>query len=110
MLIQGVTATGAGATTTNVLTGSLAEFIRAPSLLEIGLVDDTQGEQRVTVTSGADVLLEESSISRQARVPVYPDDFLIRDTAMPGDRLVVKVRNTGAASRNLYWAVRITEL
>lgn len=110
MLIQGVTSIGIGATNANVLSGSIAEFMREPSLLEIGLVDDTQGELRVTVTSGSDVLLEESPVSRAARVPVYPDDFLLRDGAAPGDRLVLKVRNTGAAARNLYWAVRITPL
>jgi hypothetical protein len=107
-IIQGTTSTAAGAATANVLAGSVYEYLPYPCLLEIGVVDDTNGEQRVTILSGSDVLMEESPVSVQNRFPVYPDDYAVSDYAAGGDRLVIRVRNTGAAARTLRWAVKVT--
>jgi hypothetical protein len=108
--IQGVTSTAAGATTVNVLAGSVYEYLPFDAQVEFGIVGDAAGEQRVTVLSGSDTILEESPVSRQARFPVYPDDFGLVDVAAGGERLVVKVRNTGAGANNLFWSVRLTPL
>ena len=107
-IIQGVTSTGAGAITPNVLAGSVYEYLPFNAQLEFGIVGDAAGEQRVTVLSGSDNVLEESPVSRAARFPVYPDDFTLIDIARAGERIVVRVRNTGAGANNLFWAVRIT--
>jgi len=109
-MIQGVTSTAAGATTINVLAGSVYEYLPFNAQVEFGICGDAAGEGRVTVLSGSDTLLEESPVSRQARFPVYPDDFTLVDAAAGGERLVVRHRNTGAAANNLFWAVRITPL
>jgi hypothetical protein len=108
--ISGVTPIAAGASNPNVLSGSAYEFLQSPARVDFGLVGDAAGELRVTVQSGSDVLLEESPISRAARVPVWPDDFSLSDLALAGDRLKVQARNTGVASNNLFWTVRITPL
>lgn len=108
--IQGVSSTAAGATTQNVLTGSVYEYLPFNARLEFGIVGDAAGEGRVTVLSGSDTVLEESSVSRQARFPVYPDDFSLVDVARAGERVVVRHRNTGAGANNLFWAVRITPI
>src|SRR5882762_2144912 len=107
-IVQGVTSTAAGAITPNVLTGSVYEYLPFNAQLEFGIVGDAAGEQRVTILSGSDNILEESPVSRAARFPVYPDDFSLVDMARAGERIVVKVRNTGAGANNLFWAVRIT--
>jgi hypothetical protein len=107
-IIQGTTSTAAGAATSNVLAGSVYEYLPFDCLVEIGVVDDTNGEQRVTILSGSDVLMEESPVSIQNRFPVYPDDYAVSDYAQAGDRLVIRTRNTGAAARTLRWAVKIT--
>lgn len=104
-LIQGSTSIAAGAVNTNVLAGSVYEYLPFRSAMRIGLVDDTQGELRVTVQVGPVTHLEESPVSVAARVPVMPDDFLLRAVGPAGARLVVKARNTGAAARVLRWAV-----
>lgn len=109
-LIQGVTSTAAGATTQNVLAGSVYEYLPFDAQLEFGLCGDAAGEGRVTVLTGSDSVLEESSVSRQARIPVYPDDFNLVDVSKAGERIVVRHRNTGAGANNLFWAVRITPL
>jgi hypothetical protein len=108
--VQGVTSTAAGATTVNVLSGSVYEYLPFNAQVEFGIVGDAAGEGRVTVLSGSDTVMEESSISRQARFPVYPDDFSLVDVAAAGERLVVRHRNIGAGANNLFWAVRITPL
>jgi hypothetical protein len=110
MKIQGVNSIAAGASNNNVLSGSVFEFIKVPSMVRFYAVGDAAGELRVTIQSGTDVLLEESPISRQARFPVVPDDLTAEDAAMPGDRLKLAVRNTGAGANNLFWAVDVTPL
>ena len=59
-----------GATgTSNVLAGSAYEFAPYHCRVDIALVGDAAGAPRCTVQVGSDVLLEESPVSRQARVP-----------------------------------------
>lgn len=107
-MIQGSTSTAAGASTANALAGSVYEYLPYNALVEIAAVDDTNGNQVVSILSGSDVLLEESPVSTQNRFPIYPDDYLCSDYAAAGDRLVIRVRNTGAAARTLRWAVKIS--
>ena len=109
-VIQNVTSTAAGQTTQNVLAGSVYEYLPFNAQVEFGICGDAAGEGRVTVLSGSDTVLEESPISRQARFPIYPDDFTLVDVARAGERLVIRHRNTGVAANNLFWAVRITPI
>lgn len=104
-LIQGSTSTPAATVTPNVLAGSIYEYLPFRAAMRIGLVDAAAGEQRVTVTVGPTVLLEESPVSVAARVPIMPDDFLLRGVGQAGARLVIKVRNTGVGANILRWAV-----
>ena len=62
----------------------------------------------MTILSGSDTILEESPVSRAARFPVYPDDYGLNDMAAAGERLVVRVRNTGAGANNLFWNLKLT--
>lgn len=110
MKIQGVTSVAAGAINNNVLSGSAFEFIRRKSIVRFYVVGDAAGESRATIQSGSEVLLEESPISRAARVPVIPDDLTVEDVAMPNDRLKLALRNTGAGANNVFWAVEIREV
>lgn len=107
MKIQGVTNIAAGAANNNVLSGSAFEFVKTHSLVRFYIVGDATGELRATVQSGSDVLMEESPISRAARVPIVPDDLTVEDVAEAGDRLKLAARNTGAAARDLFWAVEV---
>lgn len=108
--IQGSTSTPAGATTLNVLAGSVYEYLPYNAQCEFGLVAEAAGESRVTVNSGSDTILEESPVSRAARVPIYPDDYPVVDVAGAGERLVIRHRNTGVGANTLFWAVRITPI
>lgn len=105
--IQGVTNLAAGASNPNVLQGSAYEFLPMHATIKVAVVGDAAGAARATVQSGSDVLLEESPVSRQNRVPVFPDDFGLEDIAAAGDRLKIALRNTGAGAIDVFWSVRI---
>jgi hypothetical protein len=96
--------------TANPLSGSVFEFITEPSTVEIGVAADATGVL-MTINSGPDTLCEESPVSLKTInvVPVYPDDFF-SDTALPSDRLSVKLRDTSGAQRIVMTQVRVTPL
>ncbi|MCS6946953.1 MAG: hypothetical protein NZM12_04995 [Steroidobacteraceae bacterium] len=95
----------------NLLAGNQYEFLPYDASIEFGLVGDTNAaDLRVDVYSGQDVLLENGTISAANRVPVYPDDFLLTDVAAAGERIKVRVRNTAAAARTVFFQVRITPI
>lgn len=109
-MIQGTTDTLAGASTSNCLAGSVYEYLPYNCLVEVATVDNATGAQRVTILSGSDVLLEEAPVSTANRFPIYPDDYLVSDYAAAGDRLVIRVRNTGASTNTLRWSVKISPI
>src|SRR5262245_7171885 len=109
--IQGVQAAqAAGTIVPNVLSGSAYEFAPFHARADIAVVGNAAGDQRVTVQTGSDVLLEESPISRQNRVPVWPDDYSLSDVVAKGDRIKIQVRNTGAGAVDTFFAVRLTPI
>jgi len=110
-VIQRVTATTAGETVDNVLTGSAFEFIRARSVVQMAIVSDDT-DSFATIQIGPRVLAEEFVPKQTAAdFPVIPDDFYYAGGALPGDRLVIRVRNADAAAAiNFYTIVQITEV
>lgn len=95
----------------NVLSGSQYEFLPYDAQLEFGIVGDTNAaDLRVDVYSGQDVLMENAEPSAQNRIPVFPDDFGLTDVAGAGERIKIRVRNTNAANRTLFYSLRITPL
>lgn len=109
-LITGATSVAANATNANVLAGSAYEFLPYNAVLDIGLCSNAAGDHQVTVLAGSDTLLEESGVSRANRVPIFPDDYQIRDVALGGERLTIRTRNTTGVAATIFWAVRITPL
>lgn len=109
-LIKNSIAIGAGATNNNVLAGSAFEFVRQASLVSIGLLASASG-LLAGVSSGSDILLEDGSLVDIVRVanqgPIYPDDFILQDAALPMDRLRISVRNPTGGAITLFYGVRI---
>lgn len=96
MRVQFSASLAAGASVTNVLSGTQLELINQACLAKFGIVGSAAG-LLASVYSGADTIMEESAVSSANRFPVDPDDFF-KDVAMPGDRLKVALRNpTGVA-------------
>lgn len=87
----------AGARNDNVFAGSAFEFARTRQIVSVGCTAAATGTF-ITLTSGSDVVLEESPPYVATVFPVVPDQFFYTDICEQGDRLVLAVRNpTGGA-------------
>lgn len=113
MLLSGFVAV----TNSNVLAGSLFEFIKRPSRVSVATLADAAlnagntftfiiGD--VAIARDAQVFGGALTTSGQAEHLRFPDDFLIQnEPALPGDRLVFAIAR---AAGNIMWAVIITEV
>jgi hypothetical protein len=106
-IAQGATAVTAGAINANLLTGENVEFAERPSRVRIYATAEAAGESRLQFTLGGRSVLVESPISRQNRPPIVPDDFLLEEIAMPGERLILRARNTGAGTNTIFWRIEV---
>ncbi len=102
--IQRSTVTNAGATTENVIAGQPGEFIGSrPAVVSVYAVRDTGGAAGV---GNIEILFGQ----RQVYVPAplsnsvaagrisTRDDLLFSDVAVPGNRITVRVTETGGAA------------
>lgn len=110
-LFQDRRSLAAGVVVDNVLAGSQWEFMPYDASLEFAVVTDaTTGEVLADVYSGQDVLQEQGAIAGPNRSPIYPDDFTLTDVAAGGERIKVRLRNTGAGAHVVWTTVRITPI
>lgn len=109
-LIKSSVSVAAGASVANILAGSVFEFVRDPSQVRIGLLASATG-LLVGVSSGSDVLLEDGSLVDVVRVanqgPIFPDDYILSDVALPMERLKIAVRNPTGGAITLFYGVLV---
>lgn len=92
------------------LQGNQYEFLPFNARVEFAIVANAAGID-VTVYSGSDVLQQNGPATVKATPPLYPDDFLLDDVAMAGERLNVILRETaGVATTDIETVVKITPL
>jgi len=108
-ILTSVPATGVVA---NAFAGSAFEFIGRPSRVAIASTVIAAGASEVTATIqfGPEVQLEEGQINSERGVgfgPSLPDDLVVDDIAAAGDRLVMRMTNSGAGARDVRTKVRI---
>lgn len=105
--------TGIGGTVANVLAGSQFEFLARPSIVQVFCVQDTGDFGEVEVFFGQEVQLPQSPIPQVTATegPNVPDHEIVNDIGAPGDRLVVRLVETGgAATAIVRTMVKITPL
>lgn len=105
------------ATTPNVLSGSIFEFLKRPSRVNIGVYSDVaiNAGNTFTFQIGDTVIANAAVIfggalttSGQADHLRFPDDYVIQnEPGLAGDRMVLEITR---AAGNLLWAVMITEV
>jgi len=109
-LIKNSISIGAGVTNNNVLSGSAFEFVREASMVQIALLASATG-LLAGVSSGSDILLEDGSLVDVVRIanqgPIFPDDYILSDVAMPMDRLRISVRNPTGGAITLFYGVKV---
>jgi hypothetical protein len=109
-LIKNSVSIASGATNNNVLAGSAFEFVKEASQVAIGLLGSATG-LLAGVSSGSDILMEDGSLVDVVRVanqgPIFPDDYILTDVAMPMDRLRISVRNPTGGAITLFYGVKV---
>lgn len=105
--LQSSTATTAAASTANVLSGTQLEFMPFTGRVRVALTAEAAGESRVTIAVGMTTVVPESSVSRQNRPPLIPDDVFTTFRARQGQRLIITHRNTGAGTNTLFWRIDV---
>jgi hypothetical protein len=96
-VMQFETSVAAGASNSNLVSGSAFEFARQRQYVSIALVAAATGSF-CTIQSGRDVILEESPPMVLTTMPIVPDHFYYNDVMEAGDRLKVAVRNPTAGA------------
>jgi len=90
--IQTETSIGAGLANSNLFNGSAFEYARGRCAVSLGVTAAATGTF-VGITSGADVVLEESPPYVATLFPIVPDQMFYNDIMEPFDRLRVSARN-----------------
>jgi len=91
----------AGTTVANALAGSQFEFLGAPSRVQIYLTQDgAVGIGEAEVFFGQEIQLPQGRIPiavGAGQGPKVPDDVRVDDFGAPGDRIVIRLLETGGA-------------
>ena len=103
--MQGTQSTAATSTTQNVLSGQAFERSPITGVVRFAITAEAAGESRATIYVGGRVILQESPVSRQARIPLIPDDVLTSAPVRAGEQIIVSHRNTGAGANTMFWRV-----
>ena len=108
-VMQFETAIAAGESNSNFLSGSAFEFARQRQVVSIAVVCSATGSF-VTITSGADVILEEAPPLVLSTMPIIPDHFYYNDVMEVGDRLKIAARNPTGGSLTFRGIVQVNPL
>ncbi len=110
ILVQ--TTDAAAGSTTNPLIGSQFEVLSYDALVEFAIYADTGDTFTLSVFSGSDVLMQNSTmpILATAAPILYPDHYYLNDVAGAGERLGVQAVNGTGAVASFRTSLRITPL
>jgi len=108
MRMSGTLSVAANSTSANVLAGLQHEFLARPAAVRLAGTSSATGIN-ATFTIGGRVVVDDMYISLANRFPILPDD-IITDGAggLPGERMVLRFRNTTAGALTVIWAVDVT--
>jgi hypothetical protein len=99
-------AVGIGAVVQNAMAGKSQEFIKEPSIISLSMTGSAIG-LFVTFIVGEEVIIEDQQIPLTNRFPIVPDDTLAQGGGLPGDRVIVKIRNSTGGALNAWTRVDI---
>jgi hypothetical protein len=102
------TAVAAGASNSNLVSGSAFEYPQQPSQVSLGCIASATGTF-ATVYAGSRLIMEEAPPYVAATTyPVVPDQMFLNFLILPGERLVIAVRNPTAGSITFGLMVEMT--
>lgn len=104
--MTGSVSVAANVTTTNQLAGDLNEFLGDAAVVSLFVTSSATG-MNISLLIGTEVVIDDQLMSLANRFPIGPDDFLGRGGGLPGDRLVLRFRNTTAGALVVIWRLEI---
>lgn len=114
-VLSNATVVAAGTNSGNVLLGSIFEFLKRPSKVEVAFVatgiaaiTDITARFSVGDTIVTDPPIPVSIEALAQRGVIIPDDIKIATVGLPGDRLSLEFTNTTAGPLTVTWWVRIS--
>ncbi len=110
-MMIGRTVLAANGFSDNIYAGRQFEFAPADGRYSFGFSVDTgtQGDVELDIFCAGDTLGDRVQPGPTNRVPVIPDDVMIRGLCTQNDRIVGRARNSAAAARTIIWAVWFDE-
>jgi len=87
----------ANTTTGNIFAGNIFEFIQRASIVRFYIVAGGIG-MNVDVLVGNESYVNDQEVSGANRWPIRNEDLLVEMGALPGERIVVRLRNTTGAA------------
>lgn len=107
---QAALSVAANSTSANVLAGQLDEFLAGPAAISLAAAASAAG-MRATLSVGGRLVIDDQAISGANRFPILPDDLVAAGVAgVPGERLILRFRNTTAGALTVDWAVDVEYL
>lgn len=88
-----VQSVAANATTGNIFAGNVFEFLSLPSIVRVYIVAAGVG-MNVDVLVGNESYASDQEVSGANRFPIRNEDLLVELGGLPGERIVVRLRNT----------------
>jgi hypothetical protein len=97
----------ANTTVANALSGKSHEFINEPTIVTLGVCGSAVG-LNVSLIIGEEVVVDDQEVPVGTTLPAFPDQVLAQGGGVPGDRIILKLRNTTGGAITAYVKV-ITE-
>ena len=103
------TSVAANSVSANVLEGTALQYIQGTRLHNLLIAANGSATGlRATLIVGEQSVLDDVPISDANRYPNADQDFLFNAGAQPGDRVVLRFRNTTAGALTAQWLVKDT--
>lgn len=96
-----IASVAANTTVANALSGKSHEFITEPSVVTIGVAGSAVG-LNTSLIVGDEVTIDDQEVPVGTTLPAFPDQALAQAGAFPGDRVVIKLRNTTGGAITAY--------
>lgn len=91
----------AGATIPNIMAGSQFEFLGRATRVRVYITADGAGIGQAEVFFGQELEMNQSQVPDAVAAgqgPIIPDNLVVDDVGAPGDRIVVRLSETGGAA------------
>lgn len=101
-----IASVGANTTVANAMSGKSHEFLSEPSVITIGVGGSAVG-LNASLIVGDEVTLDDQEVPVTTTLPAFPDNVLCQAGGLPGERIVVKLRNTTGGAITAYVKVLV---